>query len=484
MAPLAPLAPIRPPPRPLLRMPRILMTRLRMAVRTWLLVAVLSAVPAAASTLGTLTAQSVRNEPLRAVLVLPRGAGGDALPSVRLASPAAYERLGFVRNPALAGATVRVVTEPDGQRFARVETDTPIGSAELVLLFESDGGVRRLYRLNLGSAEPADRVNVRGSEPLVRGAVAPRTVEGVSLPISAGANVREAAGQPAALASAAGTAARQDGASTTARQDAAPSAGEAGPARAAETLPTPIAPQARPDAITVAEGADLDALARALRPPGATVEQSAAALWRANRAAFVGRPPRPIAGTLLQVPSEAAVLAIDPAEARAVVSGFAADPVTAPTAAAPTVAAASTAAPSPNPSRAAAVAASSAPPRTAAPPMASTSPMPPRPSAASTASNASSASTALPSPADAPRRDRLVLAAPRPAPARTGRTQADVAFDAELAATLQRLAALEQRLAAVRSGIERSTERELALMRELVDATRRGAPPAPARVTR
>jgi hypothetical protein len=77
-----------------------------------------------------------------------------------------------------------------------------------------------------------------------------------------------------------------------------------------------------------------------------------------------------------------------------------------------------------------------------------------------------------------------VLAAPRPAPARTGRTQADVAFDAELAATLQRLAALEQRLAAVRSGIERSTERELALMRELVDATRRGAAPAPARATR
>ncbi len=477
MAPLAPLAPIRPPPRPLLRLPRILMT--------WLLVAVLSAVPAAASTLGTLTAQSVRNEPLRAVLVLPRGAGGDALPSVRLASPAAYERVGFVRDPALAGATVRVVTEPDGQRFARVETDTPIGSAELVLLFESDGGVRRLYRLNLGSAEPADRVNVRGSEPLVRGAVAPRTVEGVSLPISAGANVREAAGQPAALASAAGTAARQDGASSTARQDAAPSAGGAGPAPAAETLPTPIAPQARPDAITVAEGADLDALARALRPPGATVEQSAAALWRANRAGFVGRPPRPIAGTLLQVPSEAAVLAIDPAEARAVVSGFAADPVAGPTAAAPTVAAASTAAASPTSSRAtAAVAASSTSPR------ASTSPMPPRPSAASnvptasTASNASSASTPVPIPADAPRRDRLVLAAPRPAPVRSGRTPADVAFDAELAATLQRLAALEQRLAAVRTGIERSTERELALMRELVDTTRRGAPPAPARVTR
>jgi len=144
---MAPLAQMRPSPRPLFRMPRIL-------ARTWLVVAMLSVAPAAASTLGTLTAQSVRNEPLRAVLVLPRGAGGDALPSVRLASPAAYERLGFVRDPALAGATVRVVTEPDGQRFARVETDASIGSAELVLLFESDGGVRRLYRLNLGSAEP------------------------------------------------------------------------------------------------------------------------------------------------------------------------------------------------------------------------------------------------------------------------------------------------------------------------------------------
>ncbi|RPH41793.1 MAG: hypothetical protein EHM87_18750 [Burkholderiales bacterium] len=456
------MAPTRPTPTPTPCTPRTL-------VRALLLVATLAAMPSQAATLGTLTAQSVRNEPLRAVVALPRATAGDTtMPTVRLASPAAYERLGFVRDPALAAATVRVVTEPDGQRFVRIDSDTPVGSAELVLLLEADAGMRRLYRLNLGSAEPADRVNVRGSEPLARGAVAPRTVEGVNLPTSAGANVREAApvarrevatrdgasapaGAPGATASATApdpqAAARTGAAAPTARENgAAPGTGPADP------LATPIAPQARPDAITVADGADLDSLARALRPPGATIEQSAAALWRANRASFIGRPPRPITGALLQVPSEATVLAIDQAEARAVVAAFAPEAVAS--------AASSRQAQPPQPTgearpRATAVAPAPAPTPAAAPAPARTAAAPP---------------ATRPAP-----RDRLVLAAPRAAPARTGRTPADVAFDAELEATLQRLTALEKRLASVRSGIERSADRELALMQELVDTTRRAA---------
>lgn len=418
------MAPARPPPS--------IRSRVLVHARPLLLAAALAAAPIPGAALGTLTAQSVRNEPLRLVVALPRATGTASPPSVRLASTTAYERLGFVRDPALATATVRVVTEPDGQRFARIDSDTPVAAAELVLLLESDGGVRRLYRLNLGSSEPADRVAVRGSEPLARGVAAQRTVEGSSVPYSAGANVRDVEPHSARTAPGRGALAASSADPATATSAAAPSPAvpaAAVPAAAdsadrsattATALATPIAPQARPNAITVAEGADLDALAQALRPPGATLEQSAAALWRANRAAFVGRPPRPLAGALLQVPPEAVVLGIDQAEARAVVAGFAAEPIAVATA-------------------------------------------PPRPEPAA--------------------RDRVVLSAPRPAPAGTARTAADAAFEAELAATVKRIAALEKRVADLRAGLERSTDREFALMRELVDVTRRTPPRAANRGT-
>jgi hypothetical protein len=461
------MAPTRPIP-PMIRTP----PAVARAGAQLLLLASLAFVPAAAATLGTLTAQSVRNEPLRAVVVLPRATVGDTPPSVRLALPAAYERLGFVRDPALATATVLVVTEPDGQRFARVDSDTPVTGAELVLLLETDGGIRRLYRLNLGSSEPADRINVRGSEPLVRGAVAQRTGQDISLPISAGANVREA--DPSGAWAAAGSNDPLTGAGassvrsqpvTASGEDSAVATIDPGTAQTVHTLPTPIAPQARPDAITVAEGADLDTLARALRPPGATIEQSAAALWRANRAAFTGRPPRPIPGTLLQVPSEAAVLAIDPAEARAVVGGFAPEPVA--------VARAST-------TTATAVRAGS-PTQVGSPAKVS----PPAP--VSSPTRVAAARAAWPVAAT---RDRVVLSAPSAVPTGSTRTPADVAFEAELAAAMQRIAWLERRLIALRAEVERSGERELALMRQRVDTSwRAGAPvstpaPAPARGSR
>jgi hypothetical protein len=76
-----------------------------------------------------------------------------------------------------------------------------------------------------------------------------------------------------------------------------------------------------------------------------------------------------------------------------------------------------------------------------------------------------------------------MLSAPLPAPAGATRTSADAAFEAELAATVKRIAALEKRLADLRAGFERTTDRELVLMRELVDATRRAPPPVAARGT-
>jgi pilus assembly protein FimV len=413
----------------------------------------------AAATLGPLTAQSVRDEPLRAVVRIDESVAAS-LPALRIAPPALYERLGYPRDPALAGAAVTVSAEPDGTSFARVSTADPVTADEIVLLIEIEGtSHRRVYRLRLGSAEPAHRVNVRGTEPVARPAG------------SAGGGVpQERSGSPGA----AGTGVRQTGdvsATTGSRQDPAGGesargsaaiggeaasggevafggtvagrgedaeggargrAGASDGAMAAGVGPAaPIVPQGRPDALEVPPGADLVSIARALRPPGATVEQSAVALLRANRAVLAGNPARPRAGTVLAVPGEATVLALDPALAREAFAALTTStvPVTQATPARPVT--------------------------------------PARPA----------------EPANP-----VVLATPRapiaPAPAATSgpRPPADAmgspaaVQDVRIAATLERLRALERRVQVLRAGVDSSSLRQDALEREIRGAA---APPAP-----
>ncbi|MFO0234785.1 MAG: hypothetical protein ACK51M_17385 [Burkholderiales bacterium] len=365
-----------------------------------------------ASPFGPLTAQSLRGEPLRAVVELP---GADA-PSVRLAVAAGYARFGLVRDPALDRLTLRAVIEPDGKRFLRIETDTPVDTAELVLLLETPDGLRRAYRLRLDSPEPADRVNVRGVEPLARlGGPAPAPA--AAAPAATTVATRSAA----ASAPGGASRARTDASVGTVGASPAASATPAADAPVADrdTAPAvPIAPPGRPDAIEVVEGSTLDALAQGLRPPGATLEQSALALWRANPRGFAGRPPRPIAGVRLSVPGEADVLAVTPAEARAWVAESGGTGASAAPAAG-----------------GAAVEAASAPAARAA----ATAPV-------------------------------LRAAAPRAAPS---------AFDADLAETLRRTRELRRRVDALKAGFEATARREEATMRALIDTPRRAADPPP-----
>lgn len=256
--------------------------RLRRALAAALLAALPGlAVPATGggATPGALTAQSIRGEPLRAVIALGTERDGPA-PALRVAPRTTYARLGHERDAALDHAALRVAPQPDGLRFLEVSTAGPIDADELVLVIEStDGSLRRLYRVRLGTREPADRVNVRG----------------LDVPDRTAAPTGAASDSPSRVSG----------------------VGVRGVATASAPSPAQVvAAPRRPPAITILEDVDLETLADEFRPADASLEQAAIAFWRLNRRGLPGRPPRPAVGTRLIVPTEDEMRAIDPGEAR------------------------------------------------------------------------------------------------------------------------------------------------------------------------
>lgn len=265
---------------------------------------------------GPLTAQSIRGEPLRAVIALGSERDGPP-PALRISPAATYARIGQARDPTLEGVRLDLATQPDGQRFLALSGVRPVEADELVLVLETtDGSLRRLYRLRLGSREPADRVNVRPVEPIdriaapgatVAGTAATRTPEGVGVrgaPTASRGSVSSAAAAPTA----ASTSLRP----TVPLAPASPARVDDPPRPAAPSSPRPV----RPAVITILEEVDLETLAAEFRPADATLEQAAIAFWRLNRPGLPGRPPRPGAGTRLVVPTEDEMRAIDPQDAR------------------------------------------------------------------------------------------------------------------------------------------------------------------------
>ncbi len=88
--------------------------------------------------------------------------------------------------------------------------------------------------------------------------------------------------------------------------------------------PLPVAVPAETGAVTVStpaeiqvpRGTTLSEIAQKLRPPGASLEQTMVALYRANPSAFGGTVHVLRAGARLDVPSAADIIAVAPAEAR------------------------------------------------------------------------------------------------------------------------------------------------------------------------
>jgi hypothetical protein len=285
---------------------------------------------------GPLTAQSIRGEPLRAVIALGHDRDGPP-PSLRIAPGSTYARIGHPRDPALDDVRLAVASQPDGQRFLELAGLRPVDADEIVLVLEStDGSLRRLYRLPLGTREPADRVNVRPvavsdrpSAPGAPGAPAVTAATGAGSTMAhlpdgpSGVGVRRLAPIPGGRTGSAPTAAPAPTPSPTA------STLSASPA---PTRPDPAAnpPARRPAVITILEEVDLETLAAEFRPVDATLEQAAIAFWRLNRPGLPGRPPRPGAGTRLVVPTEDEMRAIDPQEARRFMAALARPSSTAP----------------------------------------------------------------------------------------------------------------------------------------------------------
>jgi FimV-like protein len=97
---------------------------------------------------------------------------------------------------------------------------------------------------------------------------------------------------------------------------AAPSTPNASPLPVAVPAESSTAMVATPAEVQVPRGMTLSEIAQKLRPPGASLEQTMVALYRANPSAFGGTVHVLRAGARLEVPSAADIIAVAPAEAR------------------------------------------------------------------------------------------------------------------------------------------------------------------------
>lgn len=257
----------------------------------------------AALGLGQIRLKSGLGEPLLAEIPVVSSVPGE-LERLRvgLASPETFARIGLEPPQGIvAGLQFNLALSDEGQPVIRVTTVEPIHEPMLSFLVEADWGQGRL---------------VREYSALVD---APRTVSAplappVEAPVAAPSNiiVRAPSADPEPAAEAAAT--------VEAESDAVPSAAESqlgGSAPAARAVPAAPAAASRPDQVRVQAGDTLSELARDL-DLGVSLEQAMIALLRSNPGAFMdGNVHMLRAGTLLRVPGEDAVSAIDAAEALA-----------------------------------------------------------------------------------------------------------------------------------------------------------------------
>ena len=250
-----------------------------------------------ALSLGRISLQSGRGEPLRAEIELVGAEAGQGL-AARLVPPEAFGRAGVSYSPALAGASVSLQQRADGQPVLRISSEQPVQDAFLDLILEVDwpsGRLTREYTLLFEATPPA---------AAVASAPAP-----VAAPLLGAAPPPEAASAVTA--------------DTTATTPTGPST-EAAPASAAGT--PRAAAQASAGRYTVRRGDTLSGVAARQRAPGVSLDQMLVALYRSNPHAFVGQNMNRLrADAVLKLPTPQQAAQVARSDARQVVRMQSAD---------------------------------------------------------------------------------------------------------------------------------------------------------------
>jgi pilus assembly protein FimV len=234
-------------------------------VGKWLVAAVLVLAPciADAAGLGRLTVQSALGEPFRAeidLVAVPKDERSTL--SVRLASPADYEKAGLQYNNVIAGLSLRIENRRNGQPFIRITSNRPVNEFVVDVLVDlawASGRIMREYRALL-DPPGAPTAAIAESQPApVAVQPAPRVLPSEATP----------------------------------RAEAAP--GSYGPIKRGETL---------------------SQIARNVRPDGVSVEQVLVGLYRSNPDAFIRNNMNLMrSGKILRVPDRQEIAAIPQQEA-------------------------------------------------------------------------------------------------------------------------------------------------------------------------
>ena len=223
-----------------------------------------------ALSLGRISLQSTRGEPLRAEIELSALSVEEAASlSARIAAPEVFSSAGVAYSPALSGARVSVQQRPDGRAVLRLSSDAPVQETFLDLILQvewASGRLSREYTLLFEASQPAAEAPPATAAPVL---------------------------------------------------GAAPTAPAPSPT-AGRVTPAPVEPPA--DRYTVRRGDTLSGVAARMQAAGVSLDQLLVALFRGNPHAFVGQNMNRLrADAVLRLPSAEQARQIARGEARQVV---------------------------------------------------------------------------------------------------------------------------------------------------------------------
>jgi pilus assembly protein FimV len=256
---------------------------------------------AQALALGRIVVQSALGEPLRAEIDVPDiNAEEAASLRVGLASGEAFRAAGMDFNPALSSLQISLQRRANGTAFLRLTSTRPVNEPFVDMIVEANwasGRIVRDYTLLL------DPPNLRAAAPVA--------------PLPAGITAQPA---PQVLPPAARPVA------PVAQTQPLPAAAPAPTVRARPVAPTARqVPAAQAEAsggqVRVRTGDTAGRIAAVNRPANVSLDQMLVAMLRANPEAFIGGNVNRIkAGSVIDLPGEAAAATVAPGEARQIIA--------------------------------------------------------------------------------------------------------------------------------------------------------------------